>query len=435
MKINRRLRTAPLAALSLALLLSSCSAPPPASAPESATPTAATIQNAIFATAVTTDLKPFVAAGQTWAVKAEGKTMFAGNNAVSVENEDLSSGIKVSVVNLDDGTTTGSTEIKRIAPLGDSAVEDPAEFGIIHHEGKDFLSVTQMGALPDRTDLDPEGLPDVQVTFVELDNPSKASTFSRANASTWGPAWFMPETSGIRQMVPLINFSEFGEGSYGFYATSSGITQFEASGLDEHSTRYVIALSQDQPLVYSQHSIGGYEMRVPKGWDVLKSLSNNEKDPLGDMEILAMDGDFISFDYSFPEGRPYHGTYLVDLKSRKITRTADDKGNGFTVKGVRDSAEGDFLVMKDSAFNKRTGKLVSFKDNERILLGVSNQDGTRAYGTRNSDHARVLVDLTTKEIQDVESPGDEASELPVWITPKNTVIFRDNDVLSGVRTS
>lgn len=438
MKTNRRITAVPLAVTALAMALSSCVAPPPASVPESAVPltapSEATIQNVDFTTSVTTDLKPFVASGETWAIKAKGKTLFAGNKAVSVESKDPSTGIKVSVINLDDGTTIGSTEIKRIAPLGESAAENPAEFGIIHHDGKDFLSVTQRGALPDRTDQDPEGFPDIQVSFVELDDPSKASTFSRKDTSTWGPAWFMPETNGIRQAVPLTDFSDSSEGSDGFYATPSGITQVDASGLDEYSTGYVLALTQGQPLVFSQHSIGGYELRVPHGWDVVKTLSDNERDPLGDMEILAMDGDFISFDYTFAVEMPYHGTYVADLKNRTITRTSDAKGNGFTVKGVRDSPDGDFLVMKDSAYNKRTGKLVSFKGNERILLGVANQDGTRAYGTRDSDHSRVLVDLTTKEIQDVESPGDEASELPAWITPKNTVVFRDRDTIAGVRT-
>lgn len=441
MKIDRPLKAVPLAALSLVLLLSSCAAPTLVSAPGSTAPSGApsaspsntrspaTSQSADFTTVVTADLKPFVDAGKAWAIKTKGEIFFAGNKAVSVESTDLSADIKVTVVNLNDGSTVGTAAVKRIAQVGESENDFPTAFSIVRHERKDFLSVTQMGVLPTRDGLVPESVSDVQVTFLGLDDPAKISSFGQEDAYAWGED--PSSQNDIRHMVPLTGDTDGNGEPESFYATPVGITKVKGP------SQNVIALTQGEPLVQGQLGIGAYEMRVPGGWDVLNTLSGGEKDPLGEMQVLAVSGNFISFDYNFAIEKPYHGSYLVDLEHRKIHQTSsvDRKADGYTVKGLQGSLDGDFLVMKDSAYNKRTGKLVSFRGTERILLGVANKDGTRAYGTRAADQIRVLVDLTTKMIQDVENAGDETSELPDWITPENTVVFRDHDILSGVRTN
>ena len=439
MKINRLINAAPLAVVSLALLLTSCTPANPAGASGVAAQPVAANQSPVFAAKVTSDLKPFIEAGQTWALQTRGETLFAGNKAVSVEGQDKSANIKVTVFNLDDGSTVGEGAVGRIAKAGEPENDYPITQGIIRHEGKDFLAVTQMGYLPSDKAPAPEDVSDAKVSFIELDNPTKVIDFEQKKTSVGFDDDDPTANRGIGQMVPLWGDTDNDGEPETYFATPAGITEAKRLPEDWIGPLNVIALSKGEPVVQGQEGIGEHELKVPGGWDVVRTIDHLEKYPLGDMEVLAVNGNYISFDYYFASLKPHHGSYLVDLETRKITQTRreDNKEEGFTIKGVRNSVDGDFLIMKDSAYNKRTGKLVDFegsKGTERVLLGVSNQDGTRAYGTMGDDQAKVLVDLTTKRIQKVEADGEGSSELPAWITPDNTVVFNDSGILFGVRT-
>ncbi len=334
MKNNRLRYAAPGAALALALLLSSCATPGPAGEPSSGsatTPQVAEKPGLTFSTPVTSDLEQFVKAGQTWAVQTQGEVLFAGNKAVSVYQVDPSSEIQVTVFNLDDGSTVGTANLEPLAKAEQLEDSNPVGQVMIRHDGTDFLAVTQNGFLSSTTARGVEDETDAKVSFIELGNPANVVDFEQRNRSVSSPD-VTASVGSARQLVTLSGYLASEDKVQTFYATPDGVFEAKASAEETNSPLGVVALSQGEPVVQGEVGVMAFELKVSDGWDVVRSIDKLEKYPVGLMEVLALEGNLISFYYGFNEEEPHYGSYLVDLDTRKITQTSREgkESEGFS---------------------------------------------------------------------------------------------------------